>query len=375
MKIGILTFHYSINQGSVLQAYCVYKLLKLRFPDAQIEIINLVPFNREFNEWNFVSKRYPFVKFDNIRRYKSLRKFIKENAELSVRRYYRSLKKQIAFINSLNYDYIFTGSDTVWMDSSKLDSILPNIYYLPTQIRAKKVSIAASVDPLKNENQYFEKKHELKKIFKEYSAISVRDNLTDELLKNLGIEYTIKIADPTLLYDFEQDLNIIINKSDEINKQKVYLRIADKKLEGKIKKSLKEYTSFIFNDRDKKSTVKKDFIIEDLNQYADIDILITDRFHRSIFAMKLTNALVINIERFDKNPLQKSKGRDLFENIGIPEYCIRYENNGEEHLIKQIVSCVENWSLDEFKKREEYIEVYKSRNKKVWNILIKKSFN
>ena len=40
MKIGILTFHQSINNGAVMQAYSLSKRLKKEYPDDEIEIIN-----------------------------------------------------------------------------------------------------------------------------------------------------------------------------------------------------------------------------------------------------------------------------------------------------------------------------------------------
>ena len=40
MKIGILTFHQSVNNGAVMQAYSLSKRLKREYPDDEIEIIN-----------------------------------------------------------------------------------------------------------------------------------------------------------------------------------------------------------------------------------------------------------------------------------------------------------------------------------------------
>ena len=40
MKIGILTFHQSVNNGAVMQAYSLSKRLKSEYPNDEIEIIN-----------------------------------------------------------------------------------------------------------------------------------------------------------------------------------------------------------------------------------------------------------------------------------------------------------------------------------------------
>jgi len=371
MKIGILTFHYSINQGSVLQAYCVYNLLKQKFPKARVEVIDLIPRNRELSEWNFVGKKPPFFKIHAIRHYKSIRSFVLNRIPLSKRSYKRKIDEQIEFINSMGYDYIFTGSDTVWMHSEKLDGLLPSIYFLPKGIKAKKFSIAASVDPLKSDQGYHKNKIILKETLNGFYGITVRDNVTKDLLDQLGIENVQKIADPTLLYEFENDLSLKKNKSKSVQKKKVFLMITDKNVENSIKSYLEEIGEFDFI-LGKKFEKGDDHVIDDLNQYWETDILITDRFHRSIFAMKLSNSLVINVERFSKNPLPQSKGRDLFFDIGIPEYCLRFESGDNQFFWENLKALVNKWNEEEFNKREILLEKFISRNKLVWDSLVSK---
>ncbi len=40
MRIGILTFHRSINCGAVMQCYSLSKKLQQEFPDAVVEVID-----------------------------------------------------------------------------------------------------------------------------------------------------------------------------------------------------------------------------------------------------------------------------------------------------------------------------------------------
>lgn len=56
-----------------------------------------------------------------------------------------------------------------------------------------------------------------------------------------------------------------------------------------------------------------------------LDFLISDRFHSSIFTLKLAGAPVVFIESSAKWPDPNSKGRDLFERIGIQNMVWRYE--------------------------------------------------
>jgi len=367
MKIGILTFHYSINPGSVLQVYCSYKLLKAKFPESRVEIINIVPYNREINNWNFVNFRFPFIKIHSIKRYSLLRKFIKEHTNLSKRVYFKSQKSQIDYINQQNYDLIFTGSDTIWMHSQKFDEELPTIYFLPNEIKAKKISIAASVDPLKNEAPYISNKEILKSIFDDYEMITVRDDITENILNKIGVNKAKKIADPTILYDFEKDFSINIKKSNIINKQKALIWISDSKIESLIKKELSKLSEIEFVER---SYCTSGDVVNDLNKYSELDLVVTDRFHRSIFSLKLSNALVINVERENKNPIKASKGRDLLESIGISEYCIRYASKSKNLFLKSLSDLFLNYDSNEFQKREKLLQRYISNNKEKWDDLI-----
>ena len=45
MKIGILTFHRVINDGSTLQAFCLWSLLNRRYPYAEVEIIDYMSYH------------------------------------------------------------------------------------------------------------------------------------------------------------------------------------------------------------------------------------------------------------------------------------------------------------------------------------------
>ena len=377
MKIGILTFHYSINPGSVMQAYCVYSLLKKALPGANVEIINLIPSNREKISRNFFSSKPPFIRANKLIKYYSIRNFINKNTPLSKLCTKADLNEQIDFINGLEYDYIFTGSDTVWMYSDKLSKKLPNIYFLPTSIKSQKVSIAASVDPLTHPVEYLKRKEVLLPTFNQYKSILVRDKVTEDLLKEIGVHQPHKIADPTLLYDFEKDFNIKTNKTPDIKKKVVLIGVTDKKIAGWIKKLLKKHSKvYTFLDRKRIKILRKnkknglhifeDHVLDQLNLYSKIDIIITDRFHGSIFSMKLSNSLVINVERFNKNPLPNSKGRDLFTSIGIPEYCLRLDQNNQPEFKKKLLGLIDQWDSQRFLNRENLLREFISQNQMEW---------
>jgi polysaccharide pyruvyl transferase WcaK-like protein len=368
MKIGILTFHYTSNQGSVLQAYCTFNLIKKYFPDADVEIINLIPATREFYEIIFLKREFPLINISKFRKYKQLRKFVANNLKLSSFSYSDSLKNQIDFINNLNYDYIITGSDTVWFHSKKLKDRIPSIYFLPKQIKAKKIAFAASVDPLNAPQVYYKNKKELKEIFDSFLSITNRDSTTFNLLNELDVKDHTLITDPTLIYNFEEQLKFEKVKEEKLSDQKrIGIGIADRALSKYLIDYLKK-TGFenIHNFFDSQKR-QYDYVYDELNKYSKLDILITDRFHRTIFSLKLSNALTIYIENPRFNVTNNSKGRDLLKRIGLEKYVITYANDHYIELEVKIKTLLENWTVDALKERNVLLSQFIEKNRKIFN--------
>lgn len=369
MKIGILTFHYTINQGSVIQAYSVQNLLQEQFPDAKVEVINLVPFMREKYELQFYNKKFPFISLQKIKKYRSIRKFVKRYLNLSPRVHYNSLDRQIAYINKQNYDIIFTGSDTVWFDSKKLNNQIPNIYFLPNELKAKKISIAASLDPILDERAYTRKSEKLKSIFNSYELITVRDNKSHELISKLSDKKIEIIADPTILFDFEKKLKFKINNNPITETKKtIAIGITDKKLAGLLHKKLAN--QYAVSNMINSKSIQFDYIFDELNSYSKYDVVITDRFHRSIFTLKLSNALVINVERSNKNKTENSKGRDLFQKIGLTKHFLRYDEGENDAFFDNLQKIIKSWDNEAYENRKEKLNAYIKKEKKHWQNLI-----
>jgi len=371
MKIGILTFHYSINVGSVLQAYCTFKLLSSRFPEANVEIINIVPLDRERAELSFIKLKNPLNIFRCFEKYRNIRAFISDYTKQSKRVYYNDMNKQIDYINQQRYDLVITGSDTVWMHSKKFNNELPTIYFLPELINAKKISLAATVDPLINEEAFINKRKILKSIFDKYTIITVRDNMTKEILEKIGIYDAIKIADPTLLFDFEKYLGLKMNKSRYNNIKTAMVHIPERAISEKIKTLLiDKFNVKIIDEKQLKIIGNRSFVIDYLNMYSDVDAIITDRYHRTIIGMKLSNALIINIERQEKNPNKISKGRELYDDLSLEKYFLRYENKNENKILSEIESICASYTNEKYEEREISLDRYIKINKDVWNKII-----
>ena len=57
MRIGILTFHRSVNNGAVIQCYSLSKRLQKEFPDADVEVIDGGVF--DVAEFSYAINLYP----------------------------------------------------------------------------------------------------------------------------------------------------------------------------------------------------------------------------------------------------------------------------------------------------------------------------
>ena len=146
-NIGLLTFHKSINYGSVLQAWALTKTISKKY---SVEVIDYKPDKYDYlyglyRPWNTVNN----IKY-NLKRI-SLRKEIKNQAYLFERFREKQLSLSQIEYNSENadktgnfYDVIVVGSDQVW--NSEWNQGIEKAYFLDYAPEGKKrISFAASI--------------------------------------------------------------------------------------------------------------------------------------------------------------------------------------------------------------------------------------
>lgn len=197
MKIGIFTFHRSINYGAVLQAYALKNVITnlgglcdiIDYKNQHIEEINKV---RLFNFKNVKSFINSLILYPINRK----------KAEKFVRFRSKHLKPCDIDINEdlqNQYDVFITGSDQVWnYGLSKFDKT----YFLDfVKDSKKKNSYAASFGFSCIPNEYVE---EYKKLLKSYNKISVREKQGADIIQDLLDEKVPVVLDPSLLLDMSE---------------------------------------------------------------------------------------------------------------------------------------------------------------------------
>lgn len=198
-KIGILTFHKSINYGSVLQSWALSRVISKRFV---VEIIDYEPQNYEFlyanyrqwNSWNNIKynlKRMPLSSALNNQR-QLFKKFRDKQLPLSRKKYNYNNGCDI----KEEYKGIVVGSDQVWNIRAK---DCDPIFFLPFNYSGNKVSYACSI----NDTDYTEKNlpSNLASEICDFDFISIREesgkNKLEQFIAKQKKVYTL--LDPTLL--------------------------------------------------------------------------------------------------------------------------------------------------------------------------------
>lgn len=201
MKIGIITFHASLNCGSMLQAFALQEVLEKKY-SADVEMINFSNLGQRnyYALWDFFPR--PKIIKQNlkaIKHYDAIKKVRADYHKFS-KKYFNITtpllknKFQLKKIES-NYDIIIAGGDQVW--NVRCRDADP-AYFLSFVKTAKKVAYSPSLGA-RNINKVALNPQKYANLLKDFDHLSVRENNGQMWLKELiGIDVPI-IADPTML--------------------------------------------------------------------------------------------------------------------------------------------------------------------------------
>lgn len=221
-KIGILTYHFALNCGAVLQCLALKSFIEKNTDNTIVEVINYQPkyhtniyrpiinpfppayaFVKSLPDSRLMYKIYRFsrnvcasiIKSKNpVNRYRRRRefsKYITKHLELS--HLCRTEDELRVYCN--DYDLYITGSDQIW--NSKVTNYSIDLQYFLKFICDKnnntRISYAASSALNKSEI------NEVLPYLEKYNRISVREKKAYQELKSAGLENVRVDVDPTLL--------------------------------------------------------------------------------------------------------------------------------------------------------------------------------
>lgn len=220
MRIGILTYHRSLNNGAFIQCYSLYTRLKKEFPSADVEVIDytspkiekiyplsIIQFFRGYTKPHALISRFKrFLKDPKVinRNKKKQKAFAScyDKLKLSDRRFYHEPLSVIYDYIEHNYDVVVVGSDAVWNFSLRG---FPNPYFLNEILKVRKMSYAASCYGMNYENITAQEKMAVKKTLDTFSFLGVRDEETAKFLSSVNCSVSpVHTCDPTVFLDVNE---------------------------------------------------------------------------------------------------------------------------------------------------------------------------
>lgn len=216
MRIGILTFHRSVNNGAVMQCYALSKRVRQLFPDATTEVIDYhmpkIARNYDASLAGYLAggtMRIKLGKMINLLKNPGfLKRERKRNAvfEAAVNMLPLSeesifddgVQRLFAFMND-NYDVIIAGSDAIWNYNARG---IPNPYFLDDSLKCAKLSYAASCYGMNYEKILPEQRSAIAKILDSYDFLGTRDDESQKFLQFIGCQKgAVHTCDPTVFLD------------------------------------------------------------------------------------------------------------------------------------------------------------------------------
>lgn len=214
-KIGLLTYHYSVNYGAVLQAYALYSFVESLGCD--VEFIDYRPWqlrnsNRKYLYYRGQKLINPFLLKSGFQKNKKFSRFISKNMKLSSKAF---LKHEDLCKTQHCYDAIICGSDEIWnINDSHTDFGSDLAYFLDfTDSKSvQKISYAPSFGYTKSLGK---SKSRVCKLIQEFKFLSVRDSNSQRIISECGRDAQ-KVLDPTFLIDYSNILKIPSTTHDYI---------------------------------------------------------------------------------------------------------------------------------------------------------------
>lgn len=211
MKIGILTYHRTLNYGACLQAIATRFILEKMGHEAYY--VDYWPEYHSLKYKAFSLKKFKYISIlgglkyiiDSIKYYRYRQERIsnfEQFFKVYLYPYCRSVKEE--------YDIIIYGSDQIWRKHSELRDYNP-VYFGDNNFKTKcHVAYSASMGILPSSNKDMDR---VKDLVSHMNKIAVREENLKELLLNLGFDNIQVTLDPTLLLDKKEWENIIPLKS------------------------------------------------------------------------------------------------------------------------------------------------------------------
>lgn len=341
-KIGIFTFHRSINYGAFMQAYSLSKRIQKHYPDAKVEIID---YTSKLMDDHYVPRinrsaiRNPQGYLLKKKQYKLFKEAL---ARLPLSEKQMSNDGRTEYVLKAyenDYDVFVVGSDAVWNWCKRG---FPNPYIMNFEKDVKKLSYAASAYGMDSSYVKDDEKAYFAASLERFEFIGVRDNYTASLVKNVCPsavpEYT---CDPTVLLDMN-DVFAEIGLSREEFKTKICKKLnisEDKKIIGVmgLPKELADKMAIRFGNEyvlvnlyNYSRFVKKQLLDINPFEWAAVfglfDLTVTSFFHGTLLSL-CNGTPVINYDFSDFSKKNEGKICDVMRRLDLSDCHFKSKND------------------------------------------------
>ncbi len=333
MRIGILTFHRSINYGAFMQCLALSHEMQKRLPDDEVEVVD---YNSVIMENNYkVRPRlnrhalgHPLEFGQKIKRKKAFRRalrFLPLSPEQIID---DGCDRVFDYIRG-RYDLVVTGSDAVW---NWIKRGFPNPYLLGFGDGPRRMSYGASAFGMGMKYLTDERKEKLSEWFSGYEYVGVRDEHTASLVRECSPEIKVEFnCDPTAFLDLDYVYSLL-GETRETFRRRIYEKYhipgdkrlicvmgTDRRLVRKIREKYRDTHRVIavFSE-----TGAEDVFMYDLDPlewslvFGLCDLTLTNFFHGTLLSLR-NSTPVISIDHTDFGAGGKGKMEDALERMDL----------------------------------------------------------
>lgn len=388
-KIGILTFHRSINTGAFMQCYGLVNQLQKDFPDCEIRVID---YETKTAHLNYSSNLLTYLK--NGLSFSGVKNKIKSCFIFTIRflslvflhphRLKDRRNNLKIFKYALNYlpltdfsivsddcdelyelikkefDVVIVGSDCVWQ---YVGYPFPNAYLLNFDGEIVKLSYAACAYRIDLSKMSDDNKTILSKAICSLNYIGIRDEQTKRIVENLEINKPFfHNCDPAFFVDLSK-LPIIkenikakmLSAGIDFSKPIIGLQLRNRNISKRIKKTFgNDYCYVAIRERNNFA----DFFMENLSPFewalifSFFTFTITDYFHATLFSIKNEVCPIVFDNKTGFYNGEISRVEDLMKRMKLENCYVCYTNGQEQNInYKGIALNASQINIKDFKKR------------------------
>lgn len=374
MRIGLVTYYYDVNCGTCLQAYATLKALKKVYKDDEVFIIPFYVIKPHFRPYIHNLTLLSLIR--DFRRLNMYKDFIKNNLGVISSRIITDTNEGIEYIKSLSLDKIYVGADTLLElgRTKKPDYDGLSVYWLSSEVTSKKYMLASSCGAEEYSMLSMKQKREMKDSLNDFLGYGVRDINTLNLFKHFVPENKIiLVPDPTFVLNI--DYNIVTSylkmKNIRISTNAVLFHV--NRLDTWAKEvaiELKKRGYMVYSLRPAKwadRSLNDMGPLEQIGIYKYFRLVITHRFHDSIFCLKNGTPMLLYIpDSGHSSSIGESKFSTLIKQFGLyPDNIVEDKKITANLILNKVEKAISNFNSH----KEEIVRYIKIQESKYWDYL------